>query len=106
MPYIVATMWYPSHKQSDVIKQYLKIVKKYPADETLFKQLCAPVTTTKKGIKILSIWEVKEGKLEAALGRTARFYYEFINVEGCEYKIKVWYTFDEASGISGLEIPD
>ncbi|MFX0058630.1 MAG: hypothetical protein ACFE85_09280 [Candidatus Hodarchaeota archaeon] len=106
MPYIIGTMWYPSHKQGDAVKTYLKIRDKYPADESLYEQRCAPVMTTEKGIKLMSVWDVKAGKLEQALNRTSKFYYEFINVEGLEYKVEVWMTFEEAIGVAGIDIPE
>ncbi|MFX1234231.1 MAG: hypothetical protein ACFFBY_06670 [Promethearchaeota archaeon] len=103
MPYIIGTMSYPTHKQGDAIKVYVKIRDEYPPDETIFENLGTPVKTTKKGVKLMTIWKVKEGQLEKALNRVSRFYYEFINVEGLEYSVDVWMTFEEASGLAGLE---
>lgn len=103
MPYIIGTIWYPTHKQGDAAKIYLKIRDKYPPDETIFENLGTPVKTSKKGAKLMTIWRVKEGKLEQALNQTSRFYFEFANIEGLEYSIDVWMTFEEASGVAGLE---
>ncbi len=67
MPYIIATIKYPSHIQNEVVKKYLQISPKYKTDENVAEQLCAPVTTTENGVIVKSIWEIKPGKLEQAL---------------------------------------
>lgn len=106
MPFIIGRMWYPSHKQSEVVKKYLATANKYPMDEDVAEQLCAPVNTSDKGVEVMGIWNVKEGKLDQALITLRRGYYEFINIEGVEYSIRVWYTFEEAAGIAGFKIPE
>ncbi|MFW9873663.1 MAG: hypothetical protein ACFFG0_11200 [Candidatus Thorarchaeota archaeon] len=53
----------------------------------------------------MSIWKVKEGKLEETLTVLGKFYYEFINLEGCEYIIKIWHTFQEALAAVGMKLP-
>jgi len=103
MPYIIGTMQYPSHRQADTVKTYLKIRDKYPPDDSLYENLGSPVKTTEKGVKVMTIWNVKEGKLEKAMNLVSRFYFEFINVEGLEYTIEVWLTFEEAAGIAEIE---
>ena len=100
MSFIIGTMKYPSHMQNEVIKKYLQIAPKYTLDENVAEQLCAPVTTTEQGVVVKGVWEVKPGKLEQALAYFRKFYYEFINIENLEYSIDVWYTFEEAAGIT------
>jgi len=106
MPYIVTTLKYPSHKQMDVVKTWVKIANKYPNDDKIAVQLCAPVTTTEEGIVIMSVYEVKEGQLEKAFKFYSKFLYEFINVEGFEYSVKVWMTFDEALEVGKIQRPE
>ncbi|MFX1390449.1 MAG: hypothetical protein ACFE9Z_10330 [Promethearchaeota archaeon] len=106
MPYIIATMKYPSHMQNDAVKKYLQISTKYSLDKDIAEQLCAPVTTTLDGVIIKSIWRVQPGKLEQALAHYRKYFYEFINIKNLEYSIDVWYTFEEAAGIAGFEIPE
>ncbi|MFX0031942.1 MAG: hypothetical protein ACFE8V_11000 [Promethearchaeota archaeon] len=103
MPYIIGTIWYPTHMQGEAAKTWLKIRDKYPPDETLFENLGTPVKTTEKGAKLMTIWLIKEGKFEKALNRISKFYFEFGNVEGLEYSIDVWMTFEEAVGLAGIE---
>jgi len=104
MPYIIATIKYPSHIQNEVVKKYLQISPKYKTDENVAEQLCAPVTTTENGVIVKSIWEIKPGKLEQALAYFRK--YEFVNIENCEYSVDVWYTFEEAAGIAGFKVPE
>ena len=64
------------------------------------------IKTTKKGIKGLSVMEVKEGKLEAALARTAENLAMFRNIVGYEYSIDVWFTIEEALATVGASMPE
>jgi len=106
LPYIITRIWYPSHKQNEIIKKYLEISSKYSSDENVLEQLCAPVNTSDKGIEVMGIYDVKEGKLEQALSYLGKYLFEFINIEGCEYSIRTWYTFEEAAGVAGFKIPE
>lgn len=106
MAYIITNLKYPTHMQNEVIKTYLKIASKYSLDEDIAEQLCAPVTTTEDGVIVKAIWDVKPGKLEQALLYQRKYYYEYVNIENCEYSIDVWYTFEEAAGIAGFEVPE
>ena len=106
MPYIISNLKYPTHMQNEVIKTYLKISPKYSLEENIAEQLCAPVTTTTDGVIVKTIWNVKPGKLEQSLAYLRKYMFEFVNIESCEYSIDVWYTFEEAAGIAGFEIPE
>ncbi|MFX1568618.1 MAG: hypothetical protein ACFFCV_09640 [Promethearchaeota archaeon] len=106
MPYVISTIKYPSHMQNEVIKKYLQIAPKYTLDENIAEQLCAPVTTNENGVVVKSIHDVKPGKLEETLAYLRKYFYEFINIENCEYSVDVWYTFEEAAGIAGFEVPE
>ena len=106
MPYIIAITTYPSHKQNDVVKKYLELIPKYPPDESLGEVVAQPVGLTDTGFKVVSIWETKEGKFEAAYTRINTYYYEFKDIEGYETSIKVWSTFPEAIAIAGIPVPE
>lgn len=106
MPYIICTLKYPSHKQMDVVNTWVKIANKYPNDDAMAVQLGSPVSTTENGICLMPIFEVKEGQLEKALKYYSKFYYEFINIEGFEYTVKVWMTFDEALEVGKIQRPE
>jgi hypothetical protein len=106
MPIIVGKMSYPSHQQVEVAKKWLKIRDKYPPNEDMAIQLCAPVTTDENGIIVMGIYQVKDGQLEKAFKVYSSFFYEFISIEGYEYTVRVWSTFEEAIAIAGIEVPE
>ena len=35
MPHIIATSWYPSHKQGELVKKYIELLPKYPTDDSI-----------------------------------------------------------------------
>ncbi len=106
MPFIIATSSYPSHKQNDVIKKYLEVLPKYPPDESLGELIAQPVSTGPNGITVMSIYRVKEGQFEAAYTQFSTQLYEYIEIEGYEYEIRVWATFPEATALAGLPTPE
>ena len=106
MPIIIATSSYPSHKQNEVVKKYLEVNPKYPPDEALGELLAQPISTGPNGITVMSIFRVKEGQFEAAYTRVGTQLYEYKDIEGYEYEIRVWATFQEATAMAGLPTPE
>ena len=107
MPYILSTSLYPSHKAIEVAKKYLEALKKYPPDETLANEVVpAAVKTTRQGIEVISIAEVKEGQLEAALRTVGSTYAMFQSIVGFEYSIDVYATVAEAMTTIGMSLPE
>ncbi|MFX0003430.1 MAG: hypothetical protein ACFE9C_09885 [Candidatus Hodarchaeota archaeon] len=106
MPYIIRTITYPSHKRNDVIKKYREVRSKYPPDESLGELVAQPVTITKNGIKLMVIFEPKEGKFEEAFKRARTLHFEFTEIEGYESEITVWATFPEAAEIAGIPLSE
>ena len=108
MPYLVLTAWYPTHKVPEVLKILPELLKKYPPSvleelgETAVNQA---TTTTEKGLKAMSFYEIKEGKLEEALITAKKAVAMFQPVEGYEYTIEIWSTFTEAFEIVGMQAP-
>lgn len=97
IPYFVIKSWFPSHLASKVAKRYLEVIQKYPPDNTLWEMLVRnAIKTTKKGIKTLTICEIKEGKLEEANTLIGNLMAMFIDIEGHEYSIETWATDSEA----------
>ena len=67
MGYILSTVWFPPVKGEEIGKKFLEVTKKHPVDKTIVKTILnGALMRTKYGIKAISIYEVKEGKLEAA----------------------------------------
>jgi len=107
MPYIIVTASYPLTKATEVAKKYLEVRKKFPPDRSLGKEVVqVAVNTNKKGIEVMSISEVKEGKLEDALKLAGDSMIPYFPIEGFKYKIRVWSTIIEAMEYIGMKAPE
>ena len=106
MPYIVVTGWYPTDIEEEITEKYFEVVKQYPFDRSLGKEtIPVAITTNKNGVKILSVMEVKEGKLEDALTWTSKRMFLLQSIKGWEYKVRVWITIGEALELGGISSP-
>jgi hypothetical protein len=102
LPYIVTHSWYPTHKIPEVAKRYLKMVEKFPPDETLAEPVVpASIKATERGIASIGISLVKEGKLEEALSRTIQSMVMHHDIEGYEYSVEIQNTVSEALSFIG-----
>ena len=107
MPYIVVTGWYPTDIGTEVANKYFEMLKQYPFDRSLGKEtIPVAVTTNKKGIIVLSVMDVKEGKLEDAYNWVGSRMVLFQSIKGYEYKIRVWSTVVEALESIGMKMPE
>jgi len=103
MPYIITNSLYPSDIVNDVAKRYIEAMTKYPPNEKLATEIvpCA-VKSTHEGIQVISIAEVKEGKMDEAykhcLGRMVMFQ----NIQGFEYRMDIYATAEEAFQLIGM----
>ncbi len=107
MPYIMTTSLYPSDKAPEVAEKYLEAITKYPQDENLGTLVIpAAVKATEDGIKVIAIEEVKEGKLEEALVRTAKINVMFHGITGHRYRTDLYLKIEEALDLIGMSIPE
>ncbi len=106
MPYIVTASVYPTEKGPEVAEKYLEAISKYPPDENLGVQVIpAAVKSTQQGVQVLSIVEVKEGKLEDALKRTVSMMVMFQSIPGYRYTTEIHYKVEEALDLIGMSLP-
>jgi len=106
MPYIITTSIYPADKAPEVAGRYLEAIKKYPPDENLAVEVVpAAVKSTRKGIQVFGISEVKEGKLEDALKRTVNMMVMFQSIPGYRYTTEIYYKVEEALALIGMGLP-
>ncbi len=106
MPYIFLEAWYPTDIVPEVANKYLEMLKELPFDRSLGKEtIQAAVSSNSKGIKVVSITEVKEGKLQEALTWTGTRMIPFQSIKGFEYKIRIWSTVVEALEPLGMSLP-
>jgi len=105
MPYLITTSLYPSEKAAEVGERYLEALPKYPPDESLGKEIVpAAVRSTHQGIKVLGIYEVQEGKLDAAYSRYVNIMVMFHNIVGFVYTIEVFLKVEEAMSAIDMDI--
>ena len=106
MVLIVSTAWFPIDKANDVAKKYLEVLKKYPPDESLGKELTTAVKVTKEGIKVIGIGEVVKGKVEDYVARATVSAQEYARIEGFKYEIELFMDMMEALAVVGLKPPE
>ncbi len=103
MPYIMTTSVYPSEKANEVAEKYLEAIQKFPPDENLGTEIIpAAVKSTEKGIRVIGVIEVKEGKLEEALSRNIKFMSSFMGIQGHAYTTDINLTIGEALSVIGV----
>ena len=106
MPYIFTTSYYPTDLRDDTVEAYFKMLKEMPFDRSLGKEtIQVAVTTNPKGVKSLSIANVKEDKLTEAILWTYRRMTYFQLIKGFEYKVRVWTNIVESLETIGRSLP-
>lgn len=107
MPYIIVQIWYPTDIATEVTEKFFEVVKEMPFDRSLAKETMQVASNTNKnGIEVMSIAEVKQGKLEEAWawGRKRMGYFQ--NIKGLEYDMRLWSTLAEALEGTDYSLPE
>ena len=106
MPYIFVESWYPTDIVQEVADKYMEMLKQYPFDRSLGKEtIPVAVTTNKKGIKVVSVMEVKPEKLYEATRWVGNRMILFQSIKGFEYKTRLYSTVVEALEPLGMSFP-
>ncbi len=106
MVYIVVESIVPHEKAAESGKKWLEVVKKFPPDRSVSKQLFIAIRPSSRGMISLGAWEVKEGKEKEALVRMNESMLMFTEIPGYKYSIKTFLSSFEAMGILGLKPPE
>jgi hypothetical protein len=86
-------------------ERYLEALAKHPPDESIAKQIVpAAVKSTLQGIKVLSISEVQEAKLDAAYDRAVNMMVMFHSIEGFGYTVEIFMKVEEAMAAIGMKV--
>ena len=105
MPYLITTSLYPNEKAPEVGARYLEALVLYPPDEDIGAEIVpAAVKSSHQGIKVLSISEIKEGKLDAAYTRATNMMVMFQNIPGFVYTVEVHLKVEEAMSAIGMDM--
>jgi len=106
MVVIIVESLVPHGKSSEAGKKWLEVVKKFPPDRSISKQVMVCVRSTLKGMEVIGVWDVKDGKEKEALIRMSESMLMFTEVEGYKYSIKTYLSAVEAMGLLGMEPPE
>ena len=102
MPYVISFTWYPNSLANTVAQRYLETLQKLPIISSIKRIVPAAVTTTKEGIEVFVVDEVKREDLGAALDYASKFLVEFRDIEGFRYQVKTASTLKEAMAYIGM----
>ncbi len=96
MPYVISFSWYPPSLANTVAQRYLETLQKYPLISSIKRVVPAAVSSTKEGLEVFLVDEVKQEDVGEALDYAGKFLVEFFDIEGFRYQIKVYNTLNEA----------
>ena len=83
----------------------MEALTKYPPDESLATQVVpAAVKSTHQGIEGITIFEVQEGKLDAAYARAVDTMVMFQSIVGFVYTVEVYLKVEEAMTAIGMDM--
>ena len=102
MPYVIITSWYPAHLAKTVAQRYLEALQKLPVPSTIKRLVPAASTSTKEGIIVINVDEVKREDLGDVMDYAGKFMVEFHDIEGFRYETKVFSTVSEGLKNIGL----
>ena len=107
MPYIIVYITYPTDLGPEVTDRFFEMVKEFPFDKSLGKETI-PVATnvTMRGVEVISLVEVKTGKLEEAWAWGRKRMGLFHSIKGLEYDMRLWGTLAEAIEGTGRSPPE
>ena len=107
MVIVVTTTYFPSESSAEVGKKYIEQVKKFPPDRSLEKLLVpVAVKTTKKGMKGITVAEVKDGKFKEYIARSYANLLGYFEIKGYRVEIEVYMSGVEALPLVGLKMPE
>lgn len=102
MPYIISFAWYPPSQANTVGQRYLELLQKYPVISSIKRIVPAAVSSTKDGIEVMIVDEVKREDLGEANEYVSQFLTDFRDIEGFRYNIRTFSTVSEALGYVGM----
>ena len=107
MPYIIVYITYPSDIANEVTEKFFEVVKKFPFEKELGKETIPVASNSNtRGVEVISVMEVKQGKLEDALKWARKRMRLFQTIKGLEYDMRLWNTLAEALEGTGRSPPE
>ncbi len=108
MPYLFTYNIFPNDQAGNISKAYLKVIKEERAEwRPLAKEIISnAVKGTLDGMSAISVYDVKEGKLEELLAIQQKHLLVYQDIPGYRYKMEVRFKITEALGMLGLKFPE
>jgi hypothetical protein len=99
---------FPADQAENISKIYLKEMKEARAAlRLLAKEIIAnSVKATMEGMSAISVFDVKEGKLEELLKLQQELLLAYHEIPGYRYRIEVRFKATEALGMIGMKMPE
>ncbi|NHJ19670.1 MAG: hypothetical protein EAX91_01915 [Candidatus Lokiarchaeota archaeon] len=107
MPYIIVYITYPSDINDEVRDKFFEVVKEFPFEKELGKETIQVASNTNAhGVEVVSVVDVKQGKLEEAWKWARNRMRPFQSIKGLEYDLRLWNTLAEALEGTGRSPPE
>jgi hypothetical protein len=108
MPYMFTYNIFPPGQAENISKIYLKEIKESRAAlRPLAKEVITnAVKSTMDGMSVISVYDVKEGKLDEILKLQQKLLLAYHEIEGYKYRIEVRFKVTEALEMLGMKIPE
>ena len=108
MPYLFTYNIFPPEQAEAISKIYLsKIKEERAAMRPLAKEIIPnAVKATTDGMSVISVFDVKEGKLEECLALQQKQLLDYHVIPGYKYKMEVRFNVTEAIEMLGMKIPE
>ena len=108
MPYIFTYNIFPPEQAEAISKIYLSRMKEERAAlRPLVKEIISnAVKATIEGMSVISVFDVKEGKLEECLALQQKQLLDYHVIPGYKYKIEVRFNVVEAIEMLGMKVPE
>ena len=108
MPYVFTYSYIPVHKVNKSAEIYLKEMKEArSATRALAKEIIPNAAkATMEGLEVISVHDIKEGKLEEFLKTQQKLMVAYHDIEGFKYKIEVRFKVTEALEMIGMKMPE
>ena len=102
MPYLITFVWYPPSQANKVAQKYLDTLKKLPVPPIIKRIVPAATSSTKEGIEVVNVDEVKKEDLWEASNYLSKFMMEFRDIEGVRYHVRHFGDVAESLKIIGF----
>ena len=108
MPYIINFFKFPFNKANEVTKIYVSTLKEFRIKQKELTNELVPnaIKATEDGIEAIGVHDVKKGKLEEYLILQQKYMTKFHDIEGCKYRIEVYFKATEAIEMIGMKMPE